>query len=114
MPGQRRGMTMVEMMVALLVIGVGLLALSGSAGLVTRQLGGGSRQALAATVAQAHLEKLRSLSCASVASGKDTVRGIVSTWTATSVTRGKSVSLTVQYGTTRGTRAQAYKTILPC
>ena len=110
----RRGMTLVELVVAMTIIGVALLALAGSATLVTRLMGGGARQALAASVAQSHLERLRAVNCASVASGTDTERGVVSTWTSTTITRGRSITLTVRYPMQRGNRTQTYRTILPC
>ena len=110
----RQGMTLVELIVAMTIIGIGLLALAGSATLVTRLMGGGTRQALAATVVQTRLEKLRSVNCASVTSGADTVRGVIATWTSTTITRGRSITLTVRYPMQRGNRTQTYRTILPC
>ena len=110
----RQGMTLVELIVAMTIIGVALLALAGSATLVTRLMGGGTRQALAASVVQTRLEKLRSVNCASVTSGADTVRGVIATWTSTTITRGRSITLTVRYPMQRGNRTQTYRTILPC
>ena len=111
---RRSGLTMVELMVALVIIGVGLLALSGSATLVTRLMGGGTRQALAATFAQSKIEELRSSPCATLASGSSTARGITTRWTISSITRGKDVVITVQYPMTRGTRSQSFRTVVPC
>lgn len=110
---------MIELMVALAIVSVGVFGLAGGATLVTRLLGGGTVQQRASVVANAHLEQFRSLSCASVAAGTDTVRSIVSTWTTSDITvssarRGMSINLTVQYPTTKGMRTQTYRTILPC
>jgi Tfp pilus assembly protein PilV len=105
---------MIEMMVALVIIGVGLLALSGSATLVTRLMGGGTRQAMAATLAQSRLEQLRAASCASLANGSETTRGITIRWTITAITRGKDVTVTAQYPMTRGNRTQSFRTVIPC
>jgi prepilin-type N-terminal cleavage/methylation domain-containing protein len=110
----RSGVTMIEMMVALVIIGVGLLALAGSATLVTRLMGGGTRQALAATLAQSRLEQLRATSCATLASGTDTTRSIVTKWTVTTITRGRDVTLTVKYPMARGPRIQSFRTVVPC
>ena len=114
LPVVRRGMTLVEMIVALTIIGVGLLALAGSAALVTRLMGGGARQTLAASLVQARLEALRATNCANVTSGTETIRGVVVTWTSQAITRGKSVTVTARYPMTRGNRTQTYRTILPC
>jgi prepilin-type N-terminal cleavage/methylation domain-containing protein len=115
----RRGVTMIELMISLGIVSIGLLALASGATLVTRLMGGGATQSRAAAAAYSHIEQLRSLSCASVSSGADTVRGIVTSWTATAITvssarRGYSVNVIVQYPTAKGTRTQAYRTILPC
>lgn len=115
----RRGVTMIELMVALAIVSVGVFGLAGGATLVTRLMGGGTVQQRASTIANAHLEQLRSLSCGSITNGTDTVRNVISTWTKSDITvssnrRGMSVNLTVQYPTTKGTRTQSYRTILPC
>ena len=115
----RSGVTMIELLVALAIVSVGVFGLAGGATLVTRLMGGGTVQSRAATVANAHIEQFRARSCASLASGADTVRNIVSTWTVTSLTvsgtqRGANIALAVQYPTTKGMRSQAYTTILPC
>ena len=115
----RRGVTMIELMVALVVVSVGLLALASGATLMTRLMGGGSTQTRAALLAQSRLEQLRAVSCTNATSGQDTVRGIVSRWTTTSIMsattrRGISINLTVTYPMTQGTRTQTYRTIFPC
>jgi prepilin-type N-terminal cleavage/methylation domain-containing protein len=115
----RRGMTMIELLVALAIVSVGVFGLAGGATLVTRLMGGGTVQSRAATIANAHLEQFQSMTCGTVTSGQDTVRSVISIWTATAVNsggsrRGTSVSLTVQYPTTKGMRTQIYGTILPC
>ena len=106
-------------LVALAIVSIGVFGLAGGATLVTRLTGGGTIQTRAATVANAHIEQFRSMSCSSVTSGTDTVRSVITTWTSSSITfsgsrRGTSVSMTVQYPTTKGMRSQVYKTILPC
>lgn len=115
----RRGVTMIELVVALSIIAIGVFGLAGGATLVTRLMGGGTMQSRAATIANAHFEQLRAKSCASLSSGTDTVRSVITSWTVTAVSvsgtaRGESISMTVQYPTTKGMRSQVYNTILPC
>ncbi len=115
----RSGVTMIELLVALAIVSVGVFGLAGGATLVTRLMGGGTMRSRAATIASAHVEQFRATSCASLASGQDTVRSVISRWTVTSISvngtqRGANVSLTVTYPTTKGMRSQAYTTILPC
>jgi len=115
----RRGVTMIELVVALAIVSIGVFGLAGGATLVTRLMGGGTVQSRAALIANAHIEQFRAMSCTGVSSGADTVRSVISTWTATAVNnsgsrRATSITLTVQYPTTKGVRAQVYYTLLPC
>ena len=59
----RRGFTLVELIVAIVILSVGVLGLASTAAVVTRQIGGGAQQARAASVAQARFEILRGMSC---------------------------------------------------
>jgi prepilin-type N-terminal cleavage/methylation domain-containing protein len=115
----RRGVTMIELMVSLAIVSVGVFGLAGGATLVTRLMGGGTLQTRAAFIANAHIENFRSMACTSVTSGTDTVRSVISSWTATALNnsgsqRGTSVTLTVRYPTSKGMRSQSYYTLLPC
>jgi Tfp pilus assembly protein PilV len=112
-------MTMVELMVALAIISVGVFALTAGATLVTRLDGSAAIQSRAAVIGATRLERLRSMSCTSVAAGGDTTRGVISTWTTRAITngtsqRGVTINLTVQFPTATGLHTQTYRTILPC
>jgi prepilin-type N-terminal cleavage/methylation domain-containing protein len=79
----RRGFTIIEITVAIVVLTVGLLGLVTTAALVTRMMGRGQRTAMAAAFAQSRVERLRSSACipAQRVQGSDTLfRG--STWVA--------------------------------
>ena len=112
--GRRAGFTLVELLVAMMMFAVGMLALASTAASVTRMMGGAKRQTIAATVAQSRLERIRSSKCATLTSGADTVRGVISTWTVTAVTRGVNVTETVIYPTSGGNRTRTYNTTLSC
>jgi prepilin-type N-terminal cleavage/methylation domain-containing protein len=68
---QERGFTIVEVIVAMLVLTVGLLGLVTSAALVTRMIGRGQRSAVAAAFAGRRLEMLRASACASRTAGSE-------------------------------------------
>ncbi|HEY6108864.1 MAG TPA: prepilin-type N-terminal cleavage/methylation domain-containing protein, partial [Gemmatimonadales bacterium] len=79
----RRGFTIIEITVSIVVLTVGLLGLVTTAALVTRMMGRGQRTAMSATFAQSRLERLRSSACipAQRVEGSDTLfRG--SAWVA--------------------------------
>jgi prepilin-type N-terminal cleavage/methylation domain-containing protein len=60
---QERGYTIVEVIVAMMVLTVGLLGLVTSSALVTRMIGRGQRSAVAASYAARRLEMLRATVC---------------------------------------------------
>src|SRR5438132_14161994 len=71
-----QGFTIVEVIVAILVLTIGLLALGTSAALVTRMIGRGQRSAVAAQYAQRRLEMLRVSGCKSQVGGSEVlIRG---------------------------------------
>jgi prepilin-type N-terminal cleavage/methylation domain-containing protein len=68
---REQGFTIVEVIVAILVLTVGLLALVTSAALVTRMIGRGQRSAVAAQYAQRRLEMLRASGCKAQTGGSE-------------------------------------------
>ena len=119
----RHAFTLLEVLVALVVLGVGILGLSGNAALVSRLVGDGSRLTLAATVASSRLEHLRTLPCAGITSGRATTRGIEETWSVAqmspSLTSALEVQLTVTYPVrissgARSSRTQRFRGAVPC
>ena len=111
----RAGFTLVELLVAMIIFAVGILGLAATAGSVTRMMGGARRQTIAAQVAQSRIERLRAAPCTALTGGTETVRGITSTWTVQSVTRGVNITETVTFATSRGgTRSRTYNTTLSC
>jgi prepilin-type N-terminal cleavage/methylation domain-containing protein len=102
----RNGFTLLEVLVALVVLGTGILGLSAGAALVSRLVGDGSRLTVAATVATARLEQLRARPCASAASGTAVTRGIEERWAVASMgPPGEPRALEVQLSVTYRLRA---------
>ena len=71
-----RGFTLVEIIIAIVVLTVGLLGLVSTAALVTRMIARGQRSAVAATFASQRMELLRPAACiaAQRTNGTDTLR----------------------------------------
>jgi prepilin-type N-terminal cleavage/methylation domain-containing protein len=120
----RRAFTLLEVLVALVILGVGVLGLSGNAALVSRLVGDGARLTLAATVATTRLEELRALPCASVSSGAAITHGVEERWSvapmsAAGPTTALEVQLSVTYrlrarGDGHTTRTQRFRGTVPC
>jgi prepilin-type N-terminal cleavage/methylation domain-containing protein len=71
-----RGFTIVEIIIAIVVLTVGLLGLVSTAALVTRMIARGQRSAVASTFASQRLEQLRPAACidAQRLNGTDTLK----------------------------------------
>lgn len=101
-------------MVTIIVLTIGLLAMAGTTAVITRHIGGGSQMTLAAGMAQARFEQLRSEDCTSIASGTANARGIAEKWVVKDTTRSVIVVDTVTFTTLRGDRSHGYATMIPC
>ena len=117
------GFTLIEVMVALIVLGVGILALSGSSAMVNRMIGRGRVETHAALLAARRVEKLRMGAAAtsprctspSFASGGPVWEdGLRQSWTVDPSGPVRKVRVSVSYLTIRGSRAAVLETGIPC
>lgn len=74
------GFTVVEVLVAIVIMAIGVLGLAGTASSVSRLIGGGAQQTIAANIAMSRFEQLRSTACVSLTSGTATNRGMTEHW----------------------------------
>lgn len=118
---QEQGFTLIEVIIAVLVLTVGVLGLVTSAALVTRMIGRGHRSAVQVAFSQRRLEMLRSTACTNQATGTDVLmRGGVPvdslSWQF--VNLGNStwqVIMTSKYQTDRGNwRSEISETEISC
>lgn len=77
----RRGVTLVELLVALVLVTIGVLALAGTTAAATRAAARGARMADAATAARSRMERLAARRCAAIAPGESVTRGRTERWT---------------------------------
>ncbi|GAC1479914.1 MAG: hypothetical protein NVS1B4_24820 [Gemmatimonadaceae bacterium] len=82
MSARREGFTIVEVIVAILVVSIGLLALASSSAAVTRMASGGQSAGAAATFAGQRLDLLRMTACGTRTAGADTLRRNGAAWNA--------------------------------
>jgi prepilin-type N-terminal cleavage/methylation domain-containing protein len=118
-----RGLTLIEVLIALVVLGVGILALSGSSSLVTRMIGRGKVETQAALAASRRVEMLRAAAgstvprCAapSFASGGPVIDGgLRESWSVSSTSKVRSVRVVITYLTVRGPRSAVLETTIEC
>ncbi len=112
----QRGFTIVEILVAMLVLAVGIVGLTTTAALVTRMIGQGERYSQASMMAAEQFEILRSQRCGSMASGTATRGAFTLSWTVQNAAggRARAVRVVVISPRTRGTRTDTFATAVAC
>jgi prepilin-type N-terminal cleavage/methylation domain-containing protein len=117
------GVTLIEVLIAIVVLGIGILALTGSSALVTRMIGRGKVETQAALRAARRVELLRAsavsttprCSAASFASGGPVLAdGMSESWVVPPAGAVRRVRVTVSYLTVRGVRSAVLETALAC
>ena len=113
----RRGFTLIEVIAAIILLTIGLLAVAGLGVVAAKTTRRGSTQTLAAAIAQSRFDSLSSLPCATLAaSGASstcpTTRGVVEKWRVIDGWNVKRLtdSLTVPGRTT----TLVYQSVIPC
>ncbi|MGH7509805.1 MAG: type IV pilus modification PilV family protein [Gemmatimonadales bacterium] len=117
------GFTLVEVLVAIVVLTIGLIALVGTSAMVTRMIGRGKVQTRVAQVASSRIEALRlaaystSPRCAAAAfanGGPVITDGLTESWTVPVVGKVRNVQVDVTYRTVRGPRTASLQTRIEC
>ena len=117
-----RGFSIVEVLVAIIILTIGILALAQSSGAVTTMIGRGKQDTQAAAAAQRVLERLRQQAstttpmCTALVSGTESgpQPGMTRAWTVTGSDDSRTVVVTVTYRISRGTRTETIRAELGC
>lgn len=112
----QRGFTIVEVLVAIMILSVGLMGLVTTAGLVTRMIGQGHRFTEASALANERIEVLRSQGCPAAGTGTETRGAYTISWrvVALAAPNGRGLFVSVQSPTTRGNRTDSFETAHFC
>ena len=119
----RAGFTLIEILIAIVVLSVGVLALTGTSATVNRMIGRGKVETHAALLASRRVEQLRlaaastSPRCASpafTAGGPVWQDGLRQSWTVDPAGKLRQVRVTVSYLTIRGARSAVLETSIQC
>ncbi len=113
----RRGMSLVELMVALVLLGVGLLSMAAFSYAMTTQQRHAMNQQVASMVVQSRVDSLSSIHCQALApsgnqSGVVVTRGVTERWT---VADGNDTKVIYDTLTFKGRKKPlAYISVIPC
>jgi prepilin-type N-terminal cleavage/methylation domain-containing protein len=111
-----RGFTIVEVLVAIMILSVGLMGLVTTAGLVTRMIAQGHRYTEASALANERIEVLRSQGCPAAGTGSETRGAYTIGWRVVQLAQpsGRGLVVSVQSPTSRGTRTDSFETVHFC
>ena len=117
------GFTLVEVLIAIALLGVGILALTGSSALVTRMIGRGKVETQAAVRAARRVELLRTIAASTTPhclapeftnGGPVFSDALAESWEVMPSGRVRRIRVTVSYLTIRGPRSAVLETAIAC
>jgi type II secretion system protein I len=119
------GFTILEVLVAIVILGIGVIALVGTSGLVTRHVGRSRIVTIANEVATRRLEQLKlwaapngaAAACTSANfanGGPVTSRGVTESWTVTNAGTLRTATVTVTYPRSNGVGTITLQTMIGC
>lgn len=114
MKKSRRGLTLIEVVIAILLLSVGALALEGSSALMIRRLAESRRAATAQNIARARSESSIAKNCSAVTSGSEQTFGVQSQWTAGGSASAIDIEQRLTYPTRRGQHSEKFLTSALC
>jgi Tfp pilus assembly protein PilV len=113
----RKGLSIIEVIIAMIVLTFGLLGMAGFSLTVTKQFKASSKQEIAALMVQSRIDSVASIRCEALApsgpqSGTVTMLGVTEKW---SIVDGNDIkTLTDSVTFSPRTRALEYRSIIPC
>ena len=123
--GTEAGFTLVELMIAILVLVIGVMGLVGTSALVTRQINRSRMATIATEVGTRRLEQLKlaavpngaTAACAAASfanGGPVTGRGVTESWTVTNAGTLRTATVAVTYPRVGGTSTITLQTVIGC
>lgn len=109
-----RGVTLIEVVVAIVILAVGALALAGSAAITLRRMSDSSRASAAAFLARSRAESSFSDSCGAMSAGNQRAPGVRSEWSVTTGIASADLRQRVTYATRGGDHTDEFLTTVPC
>jgi prepilin-type N-terminal cleavage/methylation domain-containing protein len=110
----RAGFTLVELLVALTIFSVGLLAMAATSSVIMQMLAGAQARTVAAGVAESRFEQIAGTACINRTSGTVTSRNIIETWTRFPLARADDVTVAITYLSGHRSRTETFRSYIPC
>ncbi|MFN2602311.1 MAG: prepilin-type N-terminal cleavage/methylation domain-containing protein [Gemmatimonadaceae bacterium] len=108
------GLTLIEVVVAVLILSVGALALAGSSAVMVRRLSDGARTAAGASVGRRRIESSLAAPCSALAGGSEQIFGVHSEWSVAGTQNSADIKQRVTYPARRGPHSENFISSAPC
>jgi Tfp pilus assembly protein PilV len=115
--GERNGVTIIEVLIAMMVLSFGLLGMAGFSMTMTKQFKASTKQETAALLVQSRIDSVASIRCQALApsgtqTGTFTSLGVTERW---SIADGNDIKILTDSVTfAPRTRPLVYRSIIPC
>lgn len=110
----RRGFTLAELLVALMVFSVGALALVATSANVMTLITASKNRATAAAVAASRFERMRSQPCSTHTSDSASARGVTEAWSVVKLAKADDVTVRVTFPANHRIQTRIYRSFLQC
>ena len=110
----RPAFTIIELLVAIVVLTAGVLALAATAGLVASQVGEGGQLTSSAHLTRSILDSLTTTPCSRLTTGVVARARTTVQWTIVPDSSAARIDLTVGSTLRRGARRDTYRGLVPC
>jgi prepilin-type N-terminal cleavage/methylation domain-containing protein len=114
MTRRHSGFTLIELVIAIVLLSIGAIALAGSAAAIARQMAISARRSRATMIARSRAEESQSRPCAALSSGSEALPGIRSEWEVSMSSVSAELGQRVEYQSLFGQRADVYRTAASC
>ena len=104
----RAGLTLIEVVIAILILTVGALALAGSSVVMMRRLSDSARTAAGASVGRNRIESSLAAPCSALAGGSEQILGIHSEWSVAGTQNSADIKQRVTYPARRGPHSEDF------
>jgi len=118
MRNSRDGFTIIEVLIAIIVLSIGVLALSSGAGSVTRMMYSGKNKTHSYALSASKIDSLRALAkagCGTISGGNwAAVYGVSGAWTVSTFTNGRRIEVTTSYRNGRAEKRDTVNAYIYC
>ena len=110
----RAGLTLIEVVIAILILSVGALALAGSSAVMVRRLSDSARNSVGASVGRSRIESSLAAPCSALTGGSEQILGVRSDWSVAGAQNSADIKLRVTYPARRGPHSEDFISSAPC